>query len=98
MPDLPDLSLQDLQRLAVILGRSIGMGFARTMLDAEEHAATQLPPSKAQTALDTITLQLEDWAREAVKQPRTKESRQAKLLEAVMAYLQAAREEQRDGP
>lgn len=98
MPDLPDLSLQDLQRLAVILGRSIGMGFARTMLDAEERAAMQLPPSKAQTALDTITLQLEEWAREAVRQPRAKESRQAKLLEDVMAYLQAARDEARDGP
>ncbi len=91
-------SLGDLQRLARVLGRSAGVGFANSMIEAEEQASRQLPPTKAQAILDVIAGGFEGWLREVLTRSRKEEGPlQAKLIELVQAHQQAVMEDTRDG-
>ena len=89
----PGLSLETLQSLARVLGRSIGEGYAKAVLEAEQANAVEPPLTKAQALLFSVARLFPAWLLEASKVPRAKESAQAQLFHRVREYLGAVMEE-----
>jgi hypothetical protein len=83
-------------RLAHVLGRAMGVGFARTLAEVDEQVAKQVPPTKSQAALQALGEHAETWAREAANAPRAKGSEQAKHLTLAVEYVKARAEEADD--
>lgn len=93
-PMVPMLPIPDLQRLARVLGVSIGKGYADAVLAAEADNAIPIPPTKEQQAFLAVAAELPAWAVKARQQPRAQGSPEAKLLDAVLHWMQVVADEE----
>lgn len=95
---LPDLTMPDLERLAVVVGRAMGEGQAEVLLRAEQQLQATTPDSPLEAAANAVLALIPDWAQEAVNVPRPNATcMQAQLLHAALEYRKALKAAEEEG-